>query len=143
MTKSQVTEISLAKMLLCVVLVFGICNIPAIIRAIIFAAPNNPELIRLSDAGRVEKYVPYTILRIVDWLCIAINSAVNFLIYCIMSRLFRKSLIDLAKSILSQVKSLFSGKASSAERPSTARSRTDSSGTIMESSIYSSTREIL
>jgi len=101
MTRSQVTEISLAKMLLCVVLVFCVCNIPAIIRAILFSVSDNSDLIRLSDAGRLEVYFPYTILRIFDWLGIAINSAVNFFIYCLMSRTFRKALAELCSQRVS------------------------------------------
>ena len=56
-------------------------------------------MVRPSDAGMLEKHYEFTILRLIHWILIGVNSAVNFMIYCTMSQSFRKSLMDLCKVI--------------------------------------------
>jgi hypothetical protein len=91
LTQSQVAELSLARILLSVVLVFGLCNLPAMIRAIVFSI-SNEDFLHASDSGKLEKRLVYTVLRVGHWLLITLNSSLNFIIYCTVSPSFRESL---------------------------------------------------
>ena len=81
MTQSQNTEISIAKMLLCVVLVFGICYFPS---AYYFFMDMPDE--------EVENYDDLFSLSIFSK---SVTSAVNFIVYCVMNKKFRETLMNL------------------------------------------------
>ena len=130
LTKSQLSEISVAKMLLCVVGVFGICTAPVIIKAIVKEV-SGQDFVRPSDAGELETYYSHTILRIIHWLGIVVNSSVNFMIYCTMSTSFRKSLFSLYNQILRNLRGLLNSS-SSASAASPTTKTTDEPSSSME-----------
>jgi len=80
LTHSQSLELSITKMLLCVVLVFGICYLP-------MAGS-------LLGANKLDPKLTYQIF-LFGVLTTSVNSAVNFTIYCLMSSKFRSVLIEL------------------------------------------------
>lgn len=75
MSTSQANEISITKVLLCIILIFLLCNLLALIlnfREAFGHGQSTNEIIHLSA------------------FFVTINSAVNFLIYCLMGKKFRK-----------------------------------------------------
>jgi len=79
MTQSQRAEISVTTTLLCVVFVFGICNLPS-------------AYYYFKDMEDVTEYYG---LFLFSYFAISINSSVNFMIYCLISQKFRQTLIRL------------------------------------------------
>jgi len=85
LTQSHCTELSIARMLLCVVFVFGICYLPTLYVSFLFANVN-------SDFA-----FTYNVL-LLAFLTTSVNSAVNFIIYCLMSQKFRETLVGLRRN---------------------------------------------
>ncbi|XP_035224039.1 FMRFamide receptor-like [Stegodyphus dumicola] len=78
LSRKQEGEFSLAMMLLCVVIIFLICNILALLVNIIeYFDIFLPSLVRVSN------------------LLVTINSSVNFVIYCIFGRKFKRTFLIL------------------------------------------------
>jgi len=79
MTHSQCHEVSIARMLLCIVILFLVCNSVTIISHMLesFDVPHPQELQSASN------------------FLVLLNAALNFVIYCFLSRNFRKVLLRL------------------------------------------------
>jgi len=75
MTKSQRNDISISRMLICIVSVFLACNF---LSAVFLLG----ELVGERISGEV---------NIVSEFLICVNSAVNFIIYCVMVKKFRRT----------------------------------------------------
>jgi len=84
LSRSQKREIGLAMMLLCVVLVFFLCNILALIVNIL-------ELFGEYDITWLTK---------INNLLVTLNSSVNFVIYCIFGDKFKRIFTNLFLSML-------------------------------------------
>ena len=82
MSSSQIQEVSIAKMLFCIVIIFLLCNVVTIISHMMeaFGGPRPNELTAASN------------------FLVLMNSATNFIIYCLLSRKFRVVLLTLARN---------------------------------------------
>jgi len=84
LTQSHCAELSIAKMLLCVVFVFGMCYLPSVYFTVIYTHEKY-----YSD----EEFMFHLLL--LSFLTSSVNSAINFIIYCLMSQKFRATLMGL------------------------------------------------
>jgi hypothetical protein len=102
MSQTQKSDLSLSIMLLTVTGVFGLCYLPKLISAVhfllfkmnVFGANKNTTFeLFLSDYSiTMAKFHGITVL--IESLTVVLNSAVNFAIYCVMGKRFRKSLMS-------------------------------------------------
>jgi hypothetical protein len=81
MSTSQSKEVSIAKMLICIVLIFLICNVTTIVSHMLeaFGGPDPDELTAASN------------------FLLLFSSASNFVIYCFLGKNFRRVLLELIK----------------------------------------------
>jgi hypothetical protein len=92
MTSRQTAELSLTKLLLWIVLIFGISYMPEFL-----------STLQLDIRGRYPtgdwRFPLTNFLEELSVLFVAINSASNFIIYCIVSAAFRKQLVECGRNL--------------------------------------------
>jgi len=92
LTSSQLADVSVTKMLLCTVLVFGICYALLLVDSIMALIIAFREL-------EPENYTKVMTFRKQSWILLeflsVINSGSNFIIYCVMGKRFRASLTQM------------------------------------------------
>lgn len=86
LTQREMQDIKLTSMLFCVVVVFLICNFPAV-------------LVNIYEVFLPHIWIDDRLLKISNFL-IALSSSVNFIIYVVLVKKFRLVFIDQMKSIL-------------------------------------------
>jgi len=82
MTQSQVQDVSIAKMLFCIVIIFLLCNIVTIVSHMLHAF----EFHRPNELASISNFL------------VLVNSAANFVIYSLLSKKFRRVLLHFVRS---------------------------------------------
>ena len=84
---SSARENNVTVMLVAVVVVFMVCQVPALVYNVAYAV----------DRARVETDFRYQVLSHIRNFLVNVNSAVNFLLYCAIGRRFRRTLVRMLR----------------------------------------------